>query len=796
METAKITTLRRGRARPLAIVLAGLLTGCATPGLPPAQPASEIAAEAIRRAQAVYLHPDRIDRRMLVGALDALERSFNAVRFEEGRRDGVLYVGTARARVPLEGELDPERFQALLGRALAFVEANLGEELREARAHEDFDLEMLAMRGALGALDRYSTIFSGRSTENFRIHFSGKLHGIGARIGRRDGRLLAIKVFPDSPAAKGGLRDDDAILAIDGESTQPLTVSQAVGRIRGPEGKPVTLRVLREDRELDLHIVRGEVRIPTVEARLLEDGIGYVRIETMSRATVREFRDKLLALGELRGLLLDLRGNTGGSMQTATQLADLFLAEQTIVRVVERRDPESRQARNRTQARPEVLFDLPVIVLVDPATASAAEIVAGSLAPLPSVQLVGQTTFGKGVVQRVLPLPDQKLLKLTVAEYLLSEDRAIHEKGLDPDITLFPVSTERLGRLAHVDPDSLPYVRDPEEDDDFPIEVGRALLTRERDVALRELRQKADERIREALEPYGVEWREPPSSDDDLGTIELRVRWELETLRAGEPGTLRVQVENPAERVIPRLWLALDAPTEYLSNKLVALGTLEPGGSVSGEIELSPPHGIAVREHPVVLHLASGAVPLQDEDLVLQVAPRTPDLEIRVGRLSKERIEVAVENRGRSPLGELRIDVPGASHTVESIEAGGTVEKELLLSGEVEYVSVTLMGPWVRRRIDVPLPEAEVSVRPPRVVLERTYRLGRARVRVHANSSEGLDTGWIALDGQKQSFVSWSGEASGEIQTGLDHEASHNVIAHVETVSGVAVTDSRQLTAD
>jgi C-terminal peptidase prc len=385
----RISTTERRVAGTLAwVLLAGIGLGCATPGLPPGEAASSVTAETIRRTQDLYLHPDRMDRRMMTGALDRLESRFDAVRFDEGDDGGVLWVGSARAYVPLDGSLEPERFQEALGRALSFVEQHLDEEITE---DEDLDLEMLALQGALGALDRYSTIFSGQSTENFEIRFSGKLKGIGSRIGRRDGQLIAIKVFPGSPAEKAGLRDGDAMLYIDGDPTQPLTVSEAVGRIRGEAGSSLTLGILREDEQMDITIVRGEVRIPTVEARLLENGFGYAAIEAMSRSTVKEFREKVLGLGELSGLVLDLRGNTGGSMSTATRLADLFLAHRTIVRVVDRKDPESRSPRSRSRARPNVLFHLPVIVLVDPATASAAEIVSGALAPLPQVQLVGPT---------------------------------------------------------------------------------------------------------------------------------------------------------------------------------------------------------------------------------------------------------------------------------------------------------------------------------------------------------------------------------------------------------------------
>jgi carboxyl-terminal processing protease len=774
--------------------LVGLVLGCATPSLPPDEATTFITSQTIRRAQELYLHPDKIDQRMMVGALDRLERYFDSIRFDESDSGGTLWVGTERAYVPLDSDVDPESFRQSLGRALYFVEQHLGEEMPE---DEDFDLEMLALQGALSSLDRYCTIFSGRSTEDFQIRFSGKLKGIGARIGRRDGQLIAVNVFPGSPAEKGGLRDGDAILYVDGDPTQPLTVSEAVGRIRGTAGTPVTLGIQREEEQMDLKIIRGEVRIPTVSTRLLSDGIGYARIETMSRSTVREFREKLQELNDLSGLVLDLRGNTGGSMRTATRLADLFLDDGTIVRVQDREDPESLLPRNRADAKPRVVFHLPTIILVDPATASAAEILAGALEQLDRVRLVGQETFGKGLVQRVVRLPGQKLLKLTVGEYLLADDRRIHEDGIEPEIVLFPVSSERLGRLARVPSDTLPYVRTHGEDDTFPIDVAEALLSHPPEAALADMRSRANQRIQEQLDEHDITWAGDTELPVEELSEELRIRAEPTRFLAGTPTTLHVSIQNPNAFAIPDVWVSLDAPAEHLSNKLVALGTVPPGEVVTGAIELTHPNGIAATEQPVTVNVASGAHPLQSEELVLQVTPQLPYVEIEVGRVSETEITVKVTNRGPFTLETIRLDVPGATRAIETLDPGSDVERGLRLSGDVENVSVTLLGPWARRRIDIPVPEDQVSVVPPEVLLERTGLLGRSNIRVRAISPEGLDNGWIVLNGQKQTYAEWQGESKGQLQTSLgQEEGPFDVVAHVETLTGVVVTEALHFTAN
>ena len=322
---------------------------------------------------------------------------------------------------------------------------------------------------------------------------------------------MAIKVFAMSPAEKAGLMDGDAILTIDADPTQLLTVSEAVGKIRGKPGTRVTLGILREGQELEIEIVRGEVNVPTVEARILEGDLGYARIFQMSHSTVKEFRQKVGELGPLGGLVLDLRGNSGGSMRTATILADDFLGRQPILRVVNRRDPEGKLARNRTIGRPAVRYKFPVVVLVDSATASAAEILAGAILPLPQVRLLGQTTFGKGVIQRVVPLlRSETLLKLTVGEYLLSDDRAIHEKGIEPDITLFPVSSKNLGRLAATEHDAIPYIRTVGEDDTFPIDAALKLLQGGSEA---DLRASTTAKISEELAELGIEWSSTAEGD-------------------------------------------------------------------------------------------------------------------------------------------------------------------------------------------------------------------------------------------------------------------------------------------
>ncbi len=819
-----------GRLRGLNLAWIGLVAlaaACAPPPLPPAEAPSPVALETLRRTEMMFLYPERLDRRMLVGALDALEARFDAVRFDDGgdgAAEGRLHVGDHVAIVPLNGRFDSRRYLQVLGQALRFVDEHLSEQEREDARFDGEDeeptLEMLALRGALRSLDPYSTIFSGRTTEDFQIRFSGKLSGIGSRIGRRDGHLTAMKVFPKSPAARGGLQDGDWILKIDGDPTQPLSLSEAVDRIRGKAGTRIVLGVQRRDKEtkederLDVEIVRGEVDVPNVEARLLDGNVGYAEIASVSRTTASEFRQKVIDLGEIQGLVLDLRSNSGGSMLAAQQLADMFLSQQLIVRVVGRQGrPTGPQ--NRAIANRRVVFDLPVVILVSGATASAAEILSGALAPLGSVTIVGQKTFGKGVIQQVLPLPEENLLKLTVAEYLLSEDRAVHGRGIVPDIELAPVPDKRLGRLGSIENGAIAYVREAGENDEFPIEVARLLLTQPRAAALQQIGELANQGLREALAEHGVAWEAPVGLPAELPR-QLGVRLEHGPLAAGEKARLDLVVHNPNPFVVPAAWAVLEASAaEYLSNRIAVLGDIPAGGEARASLEVEPPAGVSADQHPLTVHVASGNRTLQAAERVLSVVGQAPVVAIDVTRAAGEdgdMLEVVIRNTGTHPTGALLVAVPGANRSIEQLAPGAEERVELALSANPASVNVTLSGPWVRRRVEIPIPDQTVHVSLPDVRIARARRFGGDQLRVDVADPQGLHEGWIRLGrveddeeeerdedrprspDQKVAYADWAGRPSGQIVAALAG-GEQNLTVKIETAAGISVWDMRLLAA-
>jgi len=793
------------------------MAGCAKrlPPLPDEVAPSYVTLETLRRTEEMSLYPERLDRRFLVGALDALEARFDSVRFEDHGASGILRVGNALAQVPLAPRLDLTLYLQTLSRAVKFVDRHLEDE-REP----DDDLELIALRGGLFAIDRYATIFSGRSTEDFKIRFSGHLKGIGSTIGRKDGVLEAVKVFPDSPAQRGGLENGDLILTIDGEPTQPLSVSDAVDRIRGEANTVVVLGVRRKEEELSLRITRGDVVIPSVEAKGLENGIGYAKIDQVSRATGGEFQSKVGGLGELRGLVLDLRGNSGGAMSGAQQLASFFLDSQLIVRVVARGGVEPPGGDSRLFADPGVQFKVPVVVLVDPLTASAAEILSGALEPLDQVTLLGQRTYGKGVIQQVLPLPQENLLKLTVAQYLLSADRVVDQVGIAPDIQLTPVSPEQLGALASVPEGSIAYLLSEEgetepAEDAFPVEAAGLLLRHGQTRGIERIRRRSSRRIAAALAEFGVNWRDPGSAIPRVLPEALRITATQTPLAAHRGGSLRVEVHNPNPFPLPDAWIAIEGtrlqfpdphglerkdrpenppPPKYLANKLVSLGEIPAGGTASGTLELTVPDGMAALEHPIRVSVASGSRPLQGERFILEVSPLAPKVQLDVARRG-QRVTIDVHNTGERAIAEVSVDVEGAQNLLKDIAPGDSQRAELQLSGDAKEIVATFSGPFARRRISMPIPDAELHVDPPRIEISHDRERGTTSARVEAAKGTDLHEGWLVLDDQKAAYAAWGGTRTGVLTAPFDVGIDHRLAVKVEDRAGVSVIEALELCA-
>ena len=308
-----------------------------------------------------------------------------------------------------------------------------------------------AIRGMLAALEEpYSRFMTPAEYEEFQGEAEGHFEGIGAWLGQRLDEygyfeVMLISIIPEGPAGEVDLRPHDIITMVDDRPVRGMTVDRVAKLIKGAEGTPVKLTVLREATPplLERVIVRASMDIPTIETKILDDNIGYIwlrsfhkQAETKLHSALEELLDK-----GIQGLVLDLTINGGGLLEQAISVCDLFLDEQTVVYVQERnREPEPY----RTMPGTLVPENMPIVILQDEGSASAAEIVAGALQDLGRAKIVGQHSFGKSKVQTVMELNDHSALVLSTAVYLtpnkrdLSEEYEEGKRGIEPDVA-FPL---------------------------------------------------------------------------------------------------------------------------------------------------------------------------------------------------------------------------------------------------------------------------------------------------------------------------------------------------------------------
>lgn len=303
------------------------------------------------------------------------------------------------------------------------------------------DLIYGALKGMLSSLDRYSSFMTPDQFKEMKVETEGSFGGIGIEIGMENNMLTVIAPIEDTPAFRAGIKSGDKIIEINGESTQGMSLVDAVKRLRGPKGTSVTITILREGLKepKKITIVREIILIKSVKYKLIEPGYGYVRIAQFQERTSSDLKNALDTLqksgGELKGLILDLRSNPGGLLDEAIRVADLFLDSGIIVSTDGRLESQKHVFKAES-GNDYTKFN--IIVLIDKGSASASEIVAGALRDNNRAVLLGSTTFGKGTVQTIYPLQDGSALRLTTAHYYTPKGTSIEEKGITPDIVFEP----------------------------------------------------------------------------------------------------------------------------------------------------------------------------------------------------------------------------------------------------------------------------------------------------------------------------------------------------------------------
>ena len=512
-------------------------------------------------------------------------------------------------------------------------------------------MDSYLLAGVLAGLDPYSAVFDEKRQNEHNIQYQGKLAGIGARIGSRKNQLTLIEVYPDSPAARADLRNDDEVLRIDNLSTKNILATDAVERIRGEEGTTVTLLVRRkgETEPRTVIVTRGIVMIPSVKSRILNADILYAEITQFSQTTPDDFRQhlkKAIDDKNLRGVIIDLRRNSGGSMMGSSAIGDLFLREGLLITTAGRDGQPARGLTPEVRASGAALSpDLPVIFLTSPATASGSELLAASLRNNDRALIIGEHTFGKGCIQKTFPLHETSTMKMTVGHFL-PNGQPIPGGGLVPDIEVLTwrVGKGRLGIPRPIYHSEMPFwlrtpkwstveaapatyritfaeefpeddpslIEDPEEElaarleeekfnadkPDRMVEIAAAILRNHGNGSARQMLADSADFLGRTVETseadlidfmyaHGLDWTDGPRPQT-APRLTLQVI-PVTPLRAGEESEVDVRMTNNSDATFYRVRGVLDSTAVAFDGKPVAFGRIEPGSTRGWRMKVKLP---------------------------------------------------------------------------------------------------------------------------------------------------------------------------------------------------------------
>jgi carboxyl-terminal processing protease len=469
-------------------------------------------------------------------ALGALAGALTTLQFGATARSSV-------APLPLE---EMQQLAAVFG----MIKSDYVEPVDEKKLISD------AIGGMVAGLDPHSVYFDKKSFKEFREGTTGKFVGVGIEIGMEDGLVKIVSPIEGSPAFRAGLKSGDLITKIDDTFVKGLTMDQAVKRMRGEPNTKVVLTIFRkaESRTFPVTIVREEIRVQSVRARMIEPGYGWVRVSQFQDRTVEDFVTKVEALykedPKLKGLVLDLRNDPGGLLEGAVALSAAFLPKDVVVVTTNGQLLESRQifkatpddymrrpGRDPLARLPEAIKTVPLVVLVNEGSASASEIVSGALQDHKRATIMGAQTFGKGSVQTVRQLTADTALKITTARYYTPSGQAIQARGIVPDVMLDETAEGNLFAALRV------------READLQKHISNGQQAEEKDPA----REKAREEALKRLEEASARKDEPPKPLPEFGSADdFQLRQALNHLQ-GKPVqvsktmTERKPDEAPAE---------------------------------------------------------------------------------------------------------------------------------------------------------------------------------------------------------------------------------------------------------
>jgi carboxyl-terminal processing protease len=579
-----------------------------------------------------YVEPTRIDhQRMMLAGLDAIQRDVPPVlvHYQEGAETLKVQVNSAENEFAIADVSSPWELAGRFREVFAFLQ----DELEHEEDIELNEVEYTAVNGMLRTLDPHTVLLPPAVFKEMQTSTRGEFGGLGIVISIRDGHLTVIKPMPGTPAFKAGLQRGDRIVKINEESTLNMPLQEAVDRLRGKPGSKVKIFIRRKNKAgkwigpRPVELTRARIHIDSVEHRMLRDSVGYIKLNSFQGNTEADLRRALATLHKRRmiGLILDLRGNPGGLLDQAVQVADAFLEGGPIV-TTSSQDPRERTEEYAQPGGTEPRY--PMVVLINGQSASASEIVAGALKNHDRALIIGEQSFGKGSVQVLYRLQDKSALKLTVAQYLTPGDVSIQGVGIVPDIAISPMTVDKENMDLKVDElsireadleshlthasatdaqrpavvmgyylnpelrqrllESEPEEEENEDQENFLIQFSRNLvlnaksprrlqMLRASQPIIERVQAQETEKVVRDLKKLGIDWSVGPDDGPSKVKVMAKTSSGDRPARAGEPLTLRVEVTNEGENTLYQLRATTRSDNHWFDGRELVFGKLAPG---------------------------------------------------------------------------------------------------------------------------------------------------------------------------------------------------------------------------
>ncbi|MBI4211495.1 MAG: PDZ domain-containing protein, partial [Deltaproteobacteria bacterium] len=644
---------------------------------------AELMSRSLAAIERHYVEPRRIlPRKMLEASLKRIAEVIPEFFFVMQPDAVSITLGHASRRFALSASPSVSDIRRSFREIFPFIDTHYHGPL----PHED--IEFTAIDGMVEVLDPHSSFLPPKIYSEFKVGTKGEFGGLGIVIGIRKGTLTVIAALDGTPAARAGIKAEDRIIQIDDLSTINLSLVDAVNKLRGKIGAPVTLQVERSGKTAPLHFAlkRALIQIDSVQSTTIDQAdkhIGYIKIKSFQENTDRDVAKALASFRTsekpISGLILDLRNNPGGLLDQSVAISDHFLTSGTVVSTVAARgkvlDEENASADHNE-------FQLPLIVLVNEGSASASEIVSGALQHHGRAVIVGSRTFGKGSVQTIFELDDQAALKLTIAQYLAGGAKSIQLHGVTPDIELLPVTVdakemdivkdrfidetlldEHLERDGRPDENARYHVKflvpkkekNPEDDDsakeyeknldfsdDIAVKLAKRLITEagepQAEKMLTQAKPIIDSLMKEqdgwlsaALDKIGVDWKiTPKSAESPLLRIgfDLKVKGEKRHfLHAGDEATIEFTAKNIGKGAFSQLLGVIQTDAGFLADKELVFGELLPKASKIAVATIKAPEGITSQDIPITVSFQEfhGRAPASLEAIIPVVGDPAPE---------------------------------------------------------------------------------------------------------------------------------------------------------------------------